>query len=468
MNKENLLLIFALIFVFMFVYSPHFDYEYPFHIDEWHHIELALKFRSHEIPLMEVGADFILYIISKFVDLVKICAFLPALFAVLSSFILFYYLRKNNLIAAFLAIPLFALLPTNINLLGIWFLVPMTIVIPFFYLSLFIFEEALREENKKKLITSLILTAIAFTIHPPTALVMIIAEFFLALKERKLFNEKKNLAYISILIIPFLLYLKLFWKENFTKTFEFFWKYITFTKEFSFYYFNMNPILLFGIIPFLFAVVGLIKSFKIKRLQIFSFVLIFSTINLIIFTFFEITFVAHYQRVLYHFMLAAVPLSATGFLAIYNNIKKLVKKRIYKTSLLIGMILLTIIPGLSNYYDLHRQARLYILVKKDEIPALEFVKTLPDGKIIAPLRIGNVLYPLIKKEPIAGLYWHSFQHDKVKKFYNESCEYKKTLIKQISIKYVFSEDKINCSFLTNIYKNNSYVYSVNDSLILSD
>jgi len=464
MKRENIILIFVLMFVFLLVYSPHFEYQYPFHIDEWHHIELALKFRSHEIHLMEVGFDFTLFVFSKFVDLVKIYQFLPALWAIFSSFVLFYYLRKKNLIAGFIAIPLLALLPSNVNLLGIWFFVPIVMAIPFFYLSLFIFEESLNEKNKKKLLISLILTGITFTIHPPTALVMIIGEFILALKQRKMFMEKKNLAFVLVLVIPFLLYFKFFWREGFIETFKFFLQYITFTKEFSFYYFDMNPIILFGIIPFSFAVIGLIKSFKIKRLQVFSFVLLFSAVNLIIFSFYEITFIAHYQRVLYHFMLATVPLSAIGFVVIYNSIKKIIKNKILKISLLIILVLLTIIPGILNYYEVNDKATLYILVKQEEIPALEFIESLPDDGIVTPLRIGNVLYPLMKKEPIASLFWHPFWFEEMKKFYKEDCEYKKEIIKQMQAKYIFSEDKINCTFLNNIYDDNtSYIYSFNES-----
>jgi hypothetical protein len=466
MEKENIILIFVLMFVFMFVYSPHFDYPYPFHIDEWRHIELALKFGTAEdTNIMEIGADFILFIISKFVNIIKIFQFLPALFAVLSAFILFYYLRKHSLIAAFLSIVLLTLLPTNINLLGMWFLTPLTIAMPFFFLSLFIFEESLKEKNNKKLIISLIIAAVSFIIHPPTGLTVILTEFFIGLKEKIFFKEKKNLAYLLILIIPFLLYLKMFWKGSFTKTIIFFSKYIIFTKEFSEYSFSMNPILLYGIIPSILAAIGLIISFKTKKLQTFSFILIISTINLIIFKFFEITFIAHYQRVLYHFMLAAVPLSAVGFISIYEYLKKSIKKKKYLAVLLILGILLTIIPGIQNYYEGRYQTSLYILIKQEEIPALEFIKTLPNEKIITPLRIGNVLYPFTKKEPISSIHFHYDDNSQVKKFYNENCEYKNDLIKKLSIRYVFLENKTNCSFLTNIYQNGAYIYFVNESLI---
>ena len=79
MRKEKILLIFTLFFVFLFVYSPHFDYGYPFHIDEWHHIEYSMKLfnKSYPIDLMEAGADFILFLISRSVDIVKFAQFLP-------------------------------------------------------------------------------------------------------------------------------------------------------------------------------------------------------------------------------------------------------------------------------------------------------------------------------------------------------------------------------------------------------
>jgi len=464
MRKEDILLVLACTFAFLLVYSPHFMYNYPFHIDEWHHIELALKLNEgKKIELMEIGFDFILSMLSRTVNLIKVYAFLPALFALFSAFILFYYLRKRfNSIAAFIGILLFASLPSNVNLLGLWFFTPLTMAIPFIYLSLFIFEEALNEKNKKKFIISLILTAIAFTIHPPSGLIIILGGGFLALREKKLFKEKKDLAYLLVLLIPITAYFIILWKGSFISTIAFLSRYLIFTKEFSVYLFSMNPIILYGIIPFILALVGMVKSFKIKKLQEFSFIFILSVINFIIFSIFDVTFFAHYQRVIYYAMLSAVPLSAIGFIYVYASIKKLIKNNAFKTILLITLIIIAILPPYINYYKLHQQARLYTLVNPEEVPALEFVRTLPEPIIITPRRIGNVLYPFTQKEALISLYWHKHKKEKeIEVFYKEDCDYEEDLLREIPADYVFSFDKINCSFLMPIFEDESFVYSVN-------
>ena len=475
MARENTLLIFALTLVFLLVYSPHFDYLYPFHVDEWHHIESGVKLGNEHVEFMEIGFDLVIHVLAKFVNIVRVYPYLPALFAVFSSFVLYYYLRKKSLIAAFIAIALFALLPSNVNLLGIWFFVPLTMAIPFFYLSLFMFEEGLNKEKNKKLLISIISAAFVFIVHPPTAAVMILAMFFIALKEKKLkkllLEKKKNLIYISILALPPLLFFILFWrKEGLIQTLIFFSGYLVFTKGFSVFHFYMNPVLMFGIIPTIFAVIGLIKSLKIKKLQVFSFILLFSSINLIIFTFFDVTFVAHYQRVLYHFFLAAVPLAGIGFVVVYNSIKKLINKNTLKIGMLGIMVLLTIMPNILSYYKLHEQAQLYVLVQKEEFPALEFIRALPGKKtnVLVPLRIGSVLYTMTGKEPLSKIYWfRDWGRDEVIDFYEEEgCEYKESVITNRKFEYVLSFDKINCSFLTMMYDDNtSYVYSVDESLI---
>jgi len=97
MDKKKLLFLFALAFVFLIVYSPHFMHTYPFHFDEWDHASKAVKIHEQGLKyfshghLVEIGFDLILWFISLFFNLVKIYQFLPAINAVIIAVILFYF-----------------------------------------------------------------------------------------------------------------------------------------------------------------------------------------------------------------------------------------------------------------------------------------------------------------------------------------------------------------------------------------
>ena len=43
---QYVVLIIALTFAFGIAYSPHHEYDYPMHMDEWKHLEEAIKFNE--------------------------------------------------------------------------------------------------------------------------------------------------------------------------------------------------------------------------------------------------------------------------------------------------------------------------------------------------------------------------------------------------------------------------------------
>ena len=154
-HLQKLILISSLLFVFLIVYSPHFSYKYPLHVDEYNHIAKAVNFLENKelnvipnfqhkpfSPNLEPG--FTLFLSLLFLtklNSILIYKFLPAIFATLAAFILFhlmFYITKNFYLAIS-SIIFFASLKSNINLHGLWFFTPLTLAIPLIFLFFLFF-----------------------------------------------------------------------------------------------------------------------------------------------------------------------------------------------------------------------------------------------------------------------------------------------------------------------------------------
>ena len=104
------LIIAVAIFGWLLVYSPHFDYRFPFHVDEWHHITEAVRFNhpaeyfqfltaepQRRFSGLEIGFHILLSLIGRIFDLVLIYRFLPATWAILTALTLFYVFYNKRL-----------------------------------------------------------------------------------------------------------------------------------------------------------------------------------------------------------------------------------------------------------------------------------------------------------------------------------------------------------------------------------
>src|SRR3989344_8237232 len=217
---QKLTLISLLLFVFLLVYSPHFSYKYPLHVDEYHHIAKAINFIENKelnivpnyqhqpySPNLEPGFTIFLSLLAfAKLDIILFYKFLPAIFAALAAFILFHLMLHitKNFYLAISSIVFFSSLKSNINLHGLWFFTPLTFAIPLIFLFILLFLKTLDSKNKKLLASSILILLVIFTIHPTSAvLVYIITFLYLLIKK----DFKKNILFLVILppLIMFLL-----------------------------------------------------------------------------------------------------------------------------------------------------------------------------------------------------------------------------------------------------------------------
>ena len=349
-----IILILVLIFVFNLVYSIHRDFPFPFHTDEWQHLAQSVDiidkgygginpyFKEQYIRKdLELGFHLFsseLFLITG-MDPILHYKWLPALFAVIAAFILFVFINKiSNFITAVFAVLFFASLRSNINILGLWFFVPLTLAIPLVYLIFFTFSEFLEKADIKFLFVSAFVLFALFFIHGISAIFAVSLLFLYSIiysfsKPQKLktifIGFKKHLLPLSLLtIIPLFIAVIFLWKGSFSAMLELLESVFIFREGWGHYEKMYSLAKFYGSFASILALFSLFTLIKDSRKRLF---LLWVGLTLIIvssFNFYKVSFILPYQRALYYTFLGLVPLSAFGLSSILNFLKKSLKSNI--------------------------------------------------------------------------------------------------------------------------------------------
>ncbi|MBI4158713.1 hypothetical protein HY500_00460 [Candidatus Woesearchaeota archaeon] len=464
---HKLLLLCSLLLVFFLVYSPHFSYKYPLHADEYQHIGKAIGFLESKNlnfnpylpdqpyhPNLEPGFTiFLAILLSIPINPMFYYQILPALFAVLASFILFrlmYHITKNFYISI-LSILFFASLKSNVNLTGLWFFTPLTLAIPIFFLTLLLFLKW--QDEKKSFLLPLLTFTMLFFIHPLSAILIYLLLSLLLFINKDL---KKVLFSLLIPVILTAILLLLSFKES-SNVFSLVLDWLIVEKgwgSIELVYFLPS---FYNIIPFLLALIGIYPSLKDKKLRLFVMGLLLTTSLIFLFNNLKFSIIFPYQRIIYYSLIIMVPLSAVGLFFILEPVKK------YKI-VIITLLILVSFSAFYNYYD-QKDQPLYHVIDDKDYAALLFLKQFPQSTIIVPLQQSSAVYPITKHKVIGmtqsallGGNWN-----KVKEFYETNCANKESIMKVYKIKYVFSKNKLDCKFLEEIYSKGNYIYKPNIS-----
>ena len=227
---EGLILGVILVLAFLMTSIPHWQYQYPLHIDEWWHygdaqslietgrITYADPFEAGETlsPDIEVGFHLLLGELKLITGIswLNLFLFLPVIILALLAFQAYALGKKRRfgLGAAFLAI----LIPTTCRFLGPAFLVPVALGLTFIPLTLFILHR-LMFDPRGPIILFLVLFSLLF-IHPPTfavisAIAVIHLIFFLP-KGEKPQSRTRQSALALVLLVPIYVF-TFFWAPSF-------------------------------------------------------------------------------------------------------------------------------------------------------------------------------------------------------------------------------------------------------------
>lgn len=202
-KKKHIWLILILLLAFYLNFTPHKDYQYPVHVDEWVNFAISQAILDegnvvYTEPFMgekiitndlEIGLRTFLAVFKDLTGFSWIFIFRYMSSIIFMITVLGVYTFTNRggygLQAAFLA----ALIPTSVRLIGPGFLVAVGVGLMFIPLSLFL------AYNTKKYLLLFIFTAFLFLLHPPTALAVIAVLIpFVLLNYR---NDPKHSIYIA-------------------------------------------------------------------------------------------------------------------------------------------------------------------------------------------------------------------------------------------------------------------------------
>ena len=201
-----------------------------------------------------------------------------------------------------------------------------------------------------------------------------------------------------------------------------------------------------------------------------------SLVSLVSFWFVGRILFSSYQRYLYHFMLAVVVFSAIGFYeflrVVYSHFDRCGKE--LRVLILLILVFVTVFFVFVNYRGVYPGTELYKVIDKGDYDALMFLKNydldytphrsyLNSAQLISPRGPGTASYAIANRASVSSstYYYRSFEEVGLsEEFFMKGCDFKKEVLdKYENILYVYSYEKIDCSFLEEIYGNdNVYLY----------
>lgn len=180
-KNKHIWLILIILLAFYLNFTPHKDYQYPVHVDEWVNFAISQTildegnvvytepFMGEEITTndLEIGLRTFLVVFKDLTGFswIFIFRYMPSIIFMITVLGVYTFANRGGygLQAAFLA----ALIPTSVRLIGPGFLVAVGVGLMFIPLSLFLVY------NTKKYQLLFVFTAFLFLLHPPTALAVI-------------------------------------------------------------------------------------------------------------------------------------------------------------------------------------------------------------------------------------------------------------------------------------------------------
>ena len=462
-NKKSEVTIFVLVLIFVFtlVYAPHFQYDYPLHIDEWHHITQAEKLSEggyeNRFAMLEAGFHLFLLGISSIFDLVLVYKFLPAIFGVLSAIILFFFIYDltGEYWMGIFAMIFFAMLKSNVNTGGLWFFTPLTFSIPLIYAFFWLFVTGVERTNNKRILISYFIYIIILFSHPISATFMLpILAIFSLIKHKQVLRMWK--IFVPALLIP-VMGMVFLYAATLQKDILGLLARLIFERGWGVYELNLSPLLGYSIVGLILALVGCIYAIK-KRYHVFLIWPAFTLLTLIYYPFTDFTVLAPYQRFFYYFIISLPALSAFGLYYLYQFFSSMAPRKI-KDTVFSVIVFALLLFSMVSVYSIPQNIQLYKLIDEDDFKTLQELDKLDKGKtVISGPDLGTAIYPVTKNSAVGTIFFYGSRED-ADMFVNTTCKIREELIDKHHAKYAISRDKLLCNW-TVIYNRTGYIYEV--------
>ncbi len=476
-------LVLACVAVFLVVYSPHFLYKYPLHMDEWNYMQKAIEINQNDYGMRAFKFAFTLFLafLDRTTDLVMIYQYLPAIWAALTVLVLFYasYKKTNkNFLIALFAMIFYASLKSNVNIGGIWFFIPSVFTYLFIYAYVYFFTEGFERQDKKLILISLGIMLITLFSHPSGLLfaipfLSVYALFFnwnYIKKEWKFFSLFLIIPIVGFLFFASIFLAKLSLSQIVVKLFE----------TLGFDYGRMpvelynSPFEAYSAMGYLLALFGIFSVFRYdysNRKKYYAYILwpVWGLLSMIGYRLFDVSLFASYQRT---FLFAAISLPFLSAIGLFYLLKLkndyLRRTRFWKYDNIrkvLGILIIVIVLVFTfySYYDLPSRIKLYKVIDDDTYHAMVFLASQPKGIVMARPVASIALYPITHMKPVGTVYFMGDIKKRLSEafFLADNCKQRNVLLKERNVSYVLSPDKINCDWQV-IYDEGDYVYNVSE------
>lgn len=476
--------------IFVLVYSPHIDYRFPLHNDEWNHLSKAVQIIGNQRLVdinpyfgnayadTEPGFHILLseIILVSGINPIEHFKFLPAIFAGVSSFLLFVlvYKKTDNFFIGILAMLFFATLKSNINLLGLWFFVPMSVSIGLTYLYLYALSRVIENRSNMFIVIGMFLFSALFLIHPISAVFVAFISVICSLFYWKnLISNIRPILYFSLIAVSalgvFFINLWKQWGDYLDDVivdhviYEYGWG----SKEILYPLQNF-----YGTIAFALALLGIIIAFKNRQWLLVVWPLV--TLGILSsYTALGLTIIAPYQRMLYLSICALVVVSALGLyhvlIKVYSICIRISTRDVFNktlSSILISLILILVFfNSMRNYYGPHEDGYdFYQIISEADYTALSWLERNygSDNLILASNWLSVTINPISGNQVVAFMHasLDGGDIDSIDSFFEGDCHKKLRILEEKNPDFIIARGKLNCPFLKEIYSDGTQIYII--------
>ena len=487
-----LIVLIALIFIFFLVYRFRSDFDYPIHVDEWHHITQATYIINTEhIPsckeYLELGYRPIAYIEVGFflflsqiilltgIDPVLQYRILPPIFTCVAAFMAFllsYKFTKKFYVGVFTML-IFGSIKSNFNILGNLFFTPLSFGFALIYLMFFTITEGIKRRSLELILISMMLSATLIIIHPPSVIMVYFIIFvYLILRAniiKENFTSKIVLIAFLVIFLTYLLYdLESLDYDVLTPRViknHIFGRLVQLKGSYpAEAYYDLWDF--YGNAQSILAIIGIFFVLKRDRRLVFALWSIITVSIIFMFGIYGVSIISTYQKMIFYASMSLAVLSGIGL----NFILELFMKIPYKS---IGSILALIFLATVFFYifkDYYPGIPDGYLVREKDYEVAKWLKdnNYSSRTVLGTFFTSEALYSVSGNYPIANIFFkgNGTARSDMGSFFGSNCTIKKEIIDRYNISLIVSESEIECDNFSyeQIYnKNMFFIYEVKNN-----
>ncbi len=486
-------LAYILLLIILSIYitgSPHFNYRFPFHADEWHNIRISQEILKEEKIILynpflvgnpyyinfneeahgvtntnsamwQINYNLLVALSSLFTGIpaLEMGLILPTLFTFIMSFntfILVRYLTKNDLPALMSAVFVMTL-KSNVTFLGPWFLVASSFGLAFIPLILYLFLKSL--VSGKYLPILLFVFAGTTLAHPASAIIFIPIFGLYMIFNPRIVKHNKNRFLISIAILLVLLLVIVPFEGSVISYIVKILKVLIFPRSdpINGFVAVMQFPAYMGIIAFGLSIFGLFKTMMENEAKILPLSVDALLPLILAYIYLGYAFLAPYERVVLYISEILMILAGIGLYHIYRSIRN---KRI--AAALVVIILILQISSTPAYRD-----DIPLIMGPEEYGAILWLRdnAPPDAVVLATPGSSEAIGVIGGQKVISIMRGRlGSSEESINKslgFFRGNTEMKEEILLELKPDYVYSKEEISLESLKLVHSENKiYIYEV--------